>query len=102
MGASNAIAVCTHWTALPGDAFKVLTFMALITMDRDPEPTYWGDTEPLVRAIGRKSEPVEEADYRALRRAIRVLVENRAISVDKRAGPGHPPHYRLHLTPVTF
>jgi len=97
MGASNAMAVSTYWADLPGDSFKVLAYIALITMDRDPEPSYWGSTDALVGAIGRDADEPTEADYRALRRALKPLVELGALSVDKRAGPGRPPVYGVHL-----
>jgi hypothetical protein len=90
------MAAVTFWGHLPGESFKVLNYMALITLDRDPEPVYWGKTEALIEALGRKGEPTE-SDYRALRRAIKPLVDNGAISVDKRQVKGRPPAYRLHL-----
>lgn len=100
MGASNAMSVVTNWSHLPCDAFKALTFMALITLDRDPEPVYWGATESLISAIGRDGDDPTEADFRALRRAIKALVHTGAVAVDKRSAPGRPPAYALHLTPV--
>ncbi len=97
MGASNAMSAVTFWSHLPGESFKVLTYIALITLDRDPEPVYWGSTEALIEALGRKGEP-SEADYRALRRAIKPLVDSGVLAVDKRSVPGHPPRYRLQIT----
>lgn len=97
MGASNVMAALTYWSHLPGDSFKVLTFICLITLDKDPEPTYWGSTDALVAAIGRAGPPTD-ADYRALRRAIKPLVDNGVLAVDKRSVPGHPPRYRLQIT----
>lgn len=100
MGARNVAAVVTHWAHLPGDSFKVLTLMALITLDRDTEPRYWGETEPLIAVIGRDGSQVGGADQRALQRAIRCLVDKGALTVDKPATRWAPATYRLWLTPT--
>jgi len=100
MGAGNVAKVCIHWPHLPHPAFRVLTQMAVVALDRDNPPVYYGGRDALVRVLGRGDEPTD-ADYQALKRAIRGLLISGVVAVDKHAGPGHTTRYSLHLDPPT-
>jgi hypothetical protein len=100
MGAGNVVKVCLHWPHLPDAAFRVLTQMAVVALDRDTPPTYWVGRDPLVRVLGRGEKP-SEADYQALKRAVSRLLKEGAVAVDKPSGPGHAARYSLHLDDPT-
>lgn len=100
MGASNVAQVLSHHADLPDAPFRVVVQMALLALDKERPPKYWGGRDHLVRAMGRGEDP-SEADYRALKRAIQVLTRRGVVAVDKHAGPGHSTVYSLHLGPVT-
>lgn len=100
MGAGNVAKVCIHWPHLSNESFRVLTQMAVIAMDRDNPPIYWGGRDPLVRVLGRGEQPTE-ADYQALKRAMSKLLKLGVVAVDKPSGPGHAARYSLHLDPAT-
>lgn len=98
MGAGNVVKVCLHWPHLPSASFRVLTQMAVIALDRDTPPIYWGGRAPLVRVLGRGEDPTEP-DYQALKRAMSPLLKAGCVAVDKPSGPGHAARYSLHLDP---
>lgn len=113
MGATNVALVFTRWAHLPDKAFRALGYMALVALDQDTEPRYWGGWEGLAEAIGR-TPPAEPADsdtspraeeYRRMRRndfeavktAMRQVFKAGAAAVEKPSGPGRPATYRLLL-----
>jgi hypothetical protein len=100
MGAGNVVLAYVNWHQLPDGPFRVLAFMCLVSLDRDAVPRYWGGRDELVRALGKGTDPTP-ADYQALKRAVRVLVDKGVLTVDKRPGPGHSAVYGLHLTGIT-
>src|ERR1700748_2097128 len=83
-------------------AMNVLTYMALVAMDRDREPKYWEGHKALaVHCLGREEESIDDSDLRAVRRAITSLFKAGAITVAQHSS-GRGEHdgrvtYRLHL-----
>lgn len=87
--------------------------MALVSMDSDVEPLYWGGREGLVGALGRKLAPEPEksddsprakefrksrtADFQAVKVSIKELVDKGVVAVDNSARPGQNAVYRLIL-----
>jgi hypothetical protein len=99
MGAQNVALVCTRWTHLNHVAFRALVFMALVSMDSDHPPKYWGGRTPIARVIGATepgAEPTEN-DFRAAGRAVKLLVDAGALAVDNYGAPGRNTTYSLHL-----
>lgn len=97
MGAGNVVLTYTHWATLDAVPFRVLAFMAVISLDKAHPPVYWGGRDPLVRAMGRVAEPYTSTDYRALARVVQKLVDEGALSVDKPAHRGSNAVYSLHI-----
>jgi len=97
MGASNVAAVYTHWRKLPDRAFRLLTYMALVSMDRDMPPRYFGGVDPLVEALGRDL-PATHADRVAVSGALTQLARVGAVSRATTPARGRRAEYALHLT----
>jgi len=100
MGAGNVVKVCLNWADLPSASFRVLVQMAVVALDRDSPPIYWGGRAPLIRVLGRGDDP-DDVDYKALKRAMTPLLRSGVVAVDKSSGPGHAARYSLHLDPPT-
>jgi hypothetical protein len=98
MGAGNVVLVVSNWFLVPDPAFRVLVQMALISLDRDTPPRYFGGRTPLLRVMGRDSDHPSPSDYQALKRAIATLVDNGVVSVDKPATKTRAAVYSLHLS----
>lgn len=106
MGASNVAAAYTVYAGkVPATAMVVLVYMALVSKDADAEPWYSQGHRALAEhALGRP-EP-DEADVRAVGRAMTALLRAGAVSTVRRGavrvdGPSTA-KYRLHLrTPHT-
>lgn len=103
MGASNAIAAFRLYAGkIPPLSMNVLTFMALVAMDKDSEPEYWeGHGALAVHCLGRDEASIDDSDLRAVRRAITPLFEKGAITVTRhssgRGEKGVTARYRLWL-----
>lgn len=117
MGSANVRAVFASWSFLDDKAFRLLAFMALITMDDDADMLYWGGREMLCAALGRMTPaaPAEadssaraesaratrEADFQAVKRGIRQLVKSGAVVLHKGEAIGRPAVYKLCLSAST-
>jgi hypothetical protein len=103
VGASNALAAFRLYAGkIPPTALNVLTYMALVALDRDDEPRFWLGHEALaVHCLGRDEASIDDSDLRAVRRAITLLFEVRAITVAQhssgRGEKGGRATYRLWL-----
>lgn len=105
MGAGNVKRVFIRWGDLPGNAFRLLTYMALRTKDGDPQPTFWAGRDELAWALGRHvpegddpaSRRARDAAYQAVKEAIRTLTRRGAITTLERARPGRNAVYLLRL-----
>lgn len=108
MGAGNVKLVYARWHDLPDLPFRLLAYMALVSMDEDAEPSYWGGWEALALAIGRLVPPrsdanpeavkVRRAALKAVATATNRLIEKRAIFVKVAAAPGRNATYGLNLS----
>jgi hypothetical protein len=107
VGASNALdAFRLYAGKVPPLAMNVLTYMALVAMDKDREPKYWKGHETLaVHCLGRDEASIDDSDLRAVRRAITSLFKAGAITVAQhssgRGEKGGRVFYRLHLVTPT-
>jgi hypothetical protein len=104
MGAGNVKAVYALWADLPDRPFRVLAYMALTAKDADDPPKFWGGRESLAVAIGRKVSPNDSeasvrTTFRAVRSAVKQLIEADAIKLDRHHAPGVPARYALQLRP---
>jgi len=103
MGASNAMSAFRLYAGkIPPLSMNVLTFMALVSMDKDREPKYWEGHEALaVHCMGRDEASIDDSDLRAVRRAITPLFKAGAITVAQhssgRGEKGGRATYQLHL-----
>lgn len=109
MGAGNALLVLHNWAHLPANARFVLLKIALIILDEDPKPRWWGGEEPLLKALGREDPPpddmseeadrVRHANDVALRRSLADLVKAGALSYAVRPVKGRRAEYLAHWMP---
>lgn len=106
MGAENVSRVFTYWTHLPDRAFRALSYMALVSIDQDMPPRYFGGYLALARILGREvsADPVTDAERRARKAAmesvrvvVRTLLGACAIVVDVEEAPGRGPEFSLLL-----
>ncbi|GAA2621980.1 hypothetical protein GCM10010411_67500 [Actinomadura fulvescens] len=108
MGVGNIKLVYNRWRPLPNTSFRVLTWMALRSMDSDDPPLFWGGWEELALALGRDLPPRDATDpastkernkaYEAVKYAKKVLKRKGAITLVRDAGPGRPAAYALNLS----
>lgn len=105
MGAGNVKLAYGRWADLPHAPFRVLVFMAVMSLDKDDPPLFWAGRDVLAMALGRMvpdeddDETARERDttFRLVRKATTVLAKHGAISVKTRAAPGRNAVYALHL-----
>ena len=107
MGASNALLVYRVYGSAVGDrALRLLTYMALVSRDRDSEPWCQIGHEALSEfALGHPlpdEQKAREQALRIVRRAMTQLADAGAVRTIKRATFGRrgvsPARYRLYLT----
>lgn len=85
MGAGNVMRVSLRWGVLDGTAHKILVRMALVILDKDPEPRWFGGLEPLAEAIGRTDRPADpEAAWRYDKQTAKAL--DRGLAALRAAG----------------
>lgn len=113
MGAGNVRTCYARWAHVPDPAFRMLVFMALVTMDDADPPVFWDGQESLSFGIGRRIPglPAEtdtsfraeaarrqrDADLRAVKRCLQVLSRMGVVRVHRRHAPGRNAEYSLHL-----
>jgi len=113
MGSANVGLVYGRWGHLPDRSFRLLAYMALISMDEDDPPVFWQGRESLSMALGRMTPPApakgdtseranqfkkaRTADFEAVKSALRALFQEDVVRVAKECGPGSPTVYSLHL-----
>ena len=90
MGSANALAAYRLYGGkIPPVSLNVLAYMALVSLDRKPEPSWWEGHEMLaIRCFGRP-EPVTKTDLRAVERAITPLFRAGAITTIRHASGHH-------------
>lgn len=77
---------------LPHAPARLFVFMALVALDGDRTPAYFGGREKLAEALGK---PQTDAGYRAVGRAVESLVKQHKLIGVTRGGPGHKARYAL-------
>ena len=103
MGAANALAAWQLYAGkVPATSMNVLAYMAVVALDKHPEPSWWEGHEMLAIPCFGRSEPIGPADLRAVERAITPLFQACAITT-VRHGSGRlerriTVRYRLWLT----
>jgi hypothetical protein len=107
MGAGNVMRISINWAHLPGNAFKIIVRIGLITLDSDPNPRWWGSNAPLLQAIGRtdpddgdtsaQAAAMRHANGVALRAGIGDAVRAGALSYAVRPSRTRRAEYWLHL-----
>lgn len=114
MGASNAMTVYLRWSHLPDRAFRALVYMALVSVDSDAQPRYFGGRESLIKyglgrqipdmpAISDQSPRANEfrkaraADYQAAKVAVGQLVKAGVIELSTASAKGQSAEYDLKL-----
>jgi hypothetical protein len=102
MGAANALAAFRRWAGrIPGASMQVLTYMALVSKDKDDWPWFGQGQEALAEfALGRENP--NRTDLRAVARAMGPLLDAGAVTVDRagaaRSDGNTTARYRLNLT----
>lgn len=102
MGASNALAAFRRWAGkVPGASMMLLTYMSLISKDKDDWPWFGQGQEALAEfALGRENP--DRADIRAVSRAMQPLLDAGAVTVDRasaaRSDGNTTARYRLNIT----
>ena len=110
MGAQNVGLVYLYWSHLADRPFRVLAYMALVSMDTDCPPRYWGGYPALARAIGRSTSDTfdkasanaaevraKKADMEAVRNALGPLLDASVVVMDRPESPGKGPEFALLL-----
>lgn len=112
MGIQNIQTVYARWGALDGAPFRLLVFMAMVTMDDEDIPRYFATRDVLIRMGLGKSHPDEPAKFdhsrqadddrrriraneQALKVALAALKKAGALSVLRPAAPGRSAEYGL-------
>ncbi|HEX8025467.1 MAG TPA: hypothetical protein VF484_04605 [Candidatus Limnocylindrales bacterium] len=101
------LAVIEIWYQLDDKPWRVLTKMAVTSLDDDDPPIYYGGWEDLALAIGRRLPPSDTGDkadrrerraaQEAVREHVRALIDAGAVWVFKKAAPGRNTTYGLKL-----
>jgi len=107
MGAGNVKHVYAYWRDLADGPFRVLAYMALVSLDDDDPPRFWGGRETLALATGRMvaDKWTEDPDalaerrraFKAVDRMLSVLTKAGAAWVISPAHTGRQAVYGLHL-----
>ncbi len=101
MGATNALKALHRWSGkVPGASMIALTYMALVSKDKDDWPWY-GNGQEAVAEFGLGRPNPDRTDLRAVQRALTPLLEVGAITVDRAGanrGDGNTvARYRLNI-----
>lgn len=103
MGARHIAAVYAHWSELPDQAFRLMTYMALVIPDAHAVPTFWRGRRDLAFGVGRPVEdgkPIPPATSQVIKRTIRTLTQAGAITLTYGGWRGKNAEYRLNLAPT--
>ncbi len=101
MGATNALLALKRWSGkVPGASMLALTYMALVSKDKDDWPWY-GNGQEAIAEFGLGRPNPDRTDLRAVQRAIGPLLAAGAITVDRAGanrGDGNTlARYRLNI-----
>lgn len=117
MGIDNVKLVFGRWTHVPDPGFRLLAFMALVSMDNGKPPLCWLSRDEMAIALGRRvpAEPstadfspraVEdrkrrEADLKAVQRALKQAMNAGAVEIHEAHAPGRRSTFKLLLHRTT-
>ncbi|WP_168220927.1 hypothetical protein [Actinomadura sp. WMMA1423] len=100
-------AVYDQWSTLPNTAFRLLVYMALVSLDADDPPMFWGGRADLVAALGRElpdeddespeAALARQAAFKAVRDATNQLAKRGAICLVRAARGGRRQKWALNL-----
>lgn len=71
---------------------RLFVYMAIIAVDADPHPSFYGGREALAFALGA---PRDDAGYRSVKKAVRALSKHGLIDLRERPGRGRRARYNL-------
>lgn len=101
MGASNALLVSQYWKHLGHRDHRLLTFLALVSLDSGTPPFYFGGWQAGARHLGLDPENNPDNAAEQFRRAMASLKRAGAIVPNGTARQGHRAEYALTLDPMT-
>lgn len=94
------MAAYTYWSHLDHAPFRLLAYMALVSLDhpKDGQPArrYFGGRDALCQALGHPVPP-SDSTARTVRKAISALMRAGAIETVVKAAPGRYAEYALQL-----
>lgn len=107
MGGANVKAVYGLWGDLPDGALRLLAYMAVIALDEDDPPRFFGGRETMAYGMGwvvadkTTTDPVElgkrERAFKSVHRLVSILKKAGAITTLVDAAPGRTAEYSLNL-----
>ncbi|MEA5453589.1 hypothetical protein SPF06_02530 [Sinomonas sp. JGH33] len=100
MGSGNVKKVFDDWSHLGHREKILLVYMALVSLDKDQPPVYWGGWEQAARAMGLDPGGKAGNAKKLIQRAIAELRNAGAVVSDGRARIGHRARYALALDPA--
>ncbi|MGD6980648.1 hypothetical protein [Citricoccus sp. CH26A] len=101
MGASNALLVSHYWKHLGHRDHRLLTFMALVSLDAGTPPVYFGGWQVGARHLGLDPEANPDSAAEQFRRVTASLKRAGAIVPNGAARHGNRAEYALTLDPNT-
>ncbi len=99
MGAQNVAKVFVHWRHLSHREARALTYMALIALDADKPPVYFGGWKAVADALGLDTENKRASSQEAFRQTIAKLSVAGAVISSGEARLGVRAEYALTLDP---
>lgn len=99
MGASNVAKVFAHWRHLSHREVRALTYMALIALDADKPPVYFGGWKAVAEALGLDTEGKRASSQEAFRQTIAKLATAGVVISSAEARLGVRAEYALALDP---
>lgn len=100
MGASNAMQVYTHWTHLGHREARLLTYLALVSLDDGRPPVYFGGWAAAAQALGLDPEGNPRSAQENVRKSFKVLTSRGAVVPSGVAHSGRRAEYALTLDPA--
>lgn len=113
MGSANVGLAYARWGHLPDRPFRLLAFMALVSLDEDDPPMFYKGREAMAVALGRILPPApaptdfsdraeqfrkaRRADFEAVKNALRPLTKIGVVVCERESGPGQVAVYSLRL-----
>jgi hypothetical protein len=101
MGASNALLVSHYWKHLGHRDHRLLTYMALISLDAGTPPVYFGGWQDGARHLGLNPDANPDNAAEQFRRVTASLKRAGAIVPNGAARQGNRAEYALTLDPMT-